>query len=202
LMERFWRELQRHKLLAMFHILQLSFLFHLHMGWRTLGLPLGLDEFVICLDGLRGWRSTWSFGRFTKTKLTSYCNGPNLPSTAADPVACQVCSVFAQAALDVVALWKVILLDPRVFEVASSYYTPIASELELKLEAALKENALLKEKKLWFVFEVGKISGYVGQLIWMSLSSSGLCQIVLGVRETSSSRGHLHWMPPSSICLC
>jgi hypothetical protein len=39
-------------------------------------------------------------------------------------------------------------LDPRVFEVASSYYTPIASELELKLEAALKENALLKEKKL------------------------------------------------------
>jgi hypothetical protein len=56
-------------------------------------------------------------------------------------VARQVYYVFAQAALDVVALCKVIVLDPRDSEVASSYYTSIALELELKLEVALKENA-------------------------------------------------------------
>ncbi|KAB8500222.1 hypothetical protein FH972_025399 [Carpinus fangiana] len=79
LMERFWRELQRHRLLALFHILQLS-LFRLQVRRRTLGLA-------------------------------------------------------PQA-----------LMKPRDYEAARSSHTLVASKLELKLEAALKENALLKEK--------------------------------------------------------
>jgi hypothetical protein len=48
--------------------------------------------------------------------------------------------------LDAVALCHGIVLEPKDYEAASSSHTLVASELELKLEAALKENALLKEK--------------------------------------------------------
>ncbi|KAB9384667.1 hypothetical protein FH972_027029 [Carpinus fangiana] len=82
--------------------------------------------------------------------------GPNLPPAAADPVARQVCSVFAKATLDALALCHGIVLEPRDSEAASSSRTPVASELELKLEAALKENALLKEKNRDLSLELGK----------------------------------------------
>lgn len=71
---------------------------------------------------------------------------PTLGLVTADPVTSQICSSFAQVTLEAVTVCYGIAPGPMDSDVPSTSQQPTMLELELQLEAALKENATLREQ--------------------------------------------------------